>query len=462
MNKIIRTLLLLTFMAGYGHMQAQDVMVISKTNGKDVRFNANNVDSVFYESVYSLPYSNALNGEQGNFSVLDKTKPAGFASVWKGDSRYSCMKASGYANSQKYATESWLISPKVGLLNTTSATLTFEHAGKYFQDITQEVSVYVRGDNGVWEQQTINAFPTNFSFVKATIDLSKYLGQAVEVAFVYTSTSTSAGTWEVKNVSITGSSNPSTNPDTPPTGVNGYVEVPFITDTQRAKEELKYIQHSFNYGGKEVRSYEMLYDTTLKMAYWVAYPLCAFYTKKNGERTNAWGYDPKLPESKQSTMKKGLGHGYDRGHQIPSADRLVTEESNNQTFYYTNMTPQLSGLNQRTWQQLETALRSKYMPTTDTLYVVTGAMPTTAENTTITYMKDNKGVDIAIPKYYFKAICALNRTTGEAKTLAFKIDHKATNDNYMNYVISVAELERLTGFTFFPSIDPKYKKSTSW
>ena len=233
-------------MAGYGQMQAQDVMVISKTNGKDVRFNANNVDSVFYESVYSLPYSNALNGEQGNFSVLDKTKPAGFASVWKGDSRYSCMKASGYANSQKYATESWLISPKVGLLNTTSATLTFEHAGKYFQDITQEVSVYVRGDNGVWEQQTINAFPTNFSFVKATIDLSKYLGQAVEVAFVYTSTSASAGTWEVKNVSITGSSNPSTNPDTPPTGVNGYVEVPFITDTQRAKEELKYIQHSFN------------------------------------------------------------------------------------------------------------------------------------------------------------------------------------------------------------------------
>ena len=161
-------------------------------------------------------------------------------------------------------------------------------------------------------------------------------------------------------------------------------------------------------------------------------------------------------------MTKGLGHGYDRGHQIPSADRLVTEESNNQTFYYTNMTPQLSGLNQKTWQKLETALRSKYMPTTDTLYVVTGAMPTTAENTTITYMKDNKGVDIAIPKYYFKAICALNRTTGEAKTLAFKIDHKATNDNYMNYVISVAELERLTGFTFFPSIDPKYKKSTSW
>ena len=69
---------------------------------------------------------------------------------------------------------------------------------------------------------------------------------------------------------------------------------------------------------------------------------------------------------------------------------------------------------------------------------------------------------MAISKYYFKANCALNRTTGEAKTLAFKIDHKATNDNYMNYVISVAELERLTGFTFFPSIDPKYKKSTSW
>ena len=147
---------------------------------------------------------------------------------------------------------------------------------------------------------------------------------------------------------------------------------------------------------------------------------------------------------------------------MPSADRLVSREANEQTFYYTNMTPQLSKLNQRTWQKLETALRNKYMPTTDTLYVVTGAMPTTPENTTITYMNDNKGVKIAIPKYYFKAICAVNRATGEAKTLGFKIDQKETNDSYLNYVISVADLERLTGFTFFPGIDPKYKTSTTW
>lgn len=462
MNKIIRTLLLLTFMAGFSTMQAQDVMVISKTNGKDVRFNANNIDSVFYESVYSLPYSNALNGEQGNFYVVNKTLPEGFTSIWKGDGRYSCMKASGYANGQKYDTESWLISPKVGLLNTTSATLTFEHAGKFFQDITQEVFVYVKGDNSEWEKQTISTYPTSFTFKKVSIDLSKYIGQAVEVAFAYTSTTASAGTWEIKNVSITGSSDSSTDPDTTSTGFKGYFELPVITKEQLAQANLKYIQHSFSHGGKEVRSYEMLYDTNLKMAYWVAYPLCSFYTQKNTKRTDAWGYDPKLPQSEQSTMKHGLGHGYDRGHQIPSADRLVTKEANEQTFYYTNMTPQLAGLNQKTWQKLETALRSTFMPTTDTLYVVTGAMPTTPDNTTITYMSDNNGVQIAIPKYYFKAICAVNRTTGEAKTMAFKIDHVATNDNYLNYVISVAELERLTGFTFFPGIDPKYKKSTSW
>lgn len=462
MNKIIRTLLVLTLMAGFGRIQAQDVMVVSKTNGSSVRFNVDNVDSVFYEAVNPLPYNNAFNGTQGDFSIENKTFPAGLTSVWKGDSKYACMKASAYVNKQKNASESWLISPKVSLLNATSATFTFEHAGKYFQDMSQEVSVYVMGDNGVWEKQTISVYPTSFAFKKVSIDLAKYLGQAVTVAFVYTSTTASAGTWEVKNVSITGKTSTPSGPDPKPHGVSGYFEVPVITAAQQAQSNLKYIQHSFTYGGKDVRSYEMLYDTDLKMAYWVAYPLCSFYTEKHCNRTDAWGYDPKLPESEQSTMKKGLQKGYDRGHQMPSADRLVSREANEQTFYYTNMTPQLSKLNQRTWQKLETALRNKYMPTTDTLYVVTGAMPTTPENTTITYMNDNKGVKIAIPKYYFKAICAVNRATGEAKTLGFKIDQKETNDSYLNYVISVADLERLTGFTFFPGIDPKYKTSTTW
>lgn len=246
--------------------------------------------------------------------------------------------------------------------------------------------------------------------------------------------------------------------ETPAPTYTHWTETPTITAQQL--KDYKYISHYFSDNGKQVRSYSMLYDTQLKMAYWVAYPLCNYYTAKNVKRTNAWAYDPSLSSEEQATMKRGL-NGYDRGHQIPSADRLVTREANEQTFYYTNMTPQIGkGMNQNIWQKLETAVRG-WSSNIDTLYVVTGAMPTTPENTTISYTQDNDGKQIAVPKYYFKALCRINRATGEAQTIAFKLENKAypNNEPYMNHTLSVAELERMTGFVFFPMIREQDKQT---
>lgn len=246
--------------------------------------------------------------------------------------------------------------------------------------------------------------------------------------------------------------------ETPAPTYTHWTETPTITAQQL--KDYKYISHYFSDNGKQVRSYSMLYDTQLKMAYWVAYPLCNYYTTKNVNRTNAWAYDPSLSSEEQATMKRGL-NGYDRGHQIPSADRLVTREANEQTFYYTNMTPQIGrGMNQHIWQKLETAVRG-WSSNIDTLYVVTGAMPTTPENTTISYTQDNDGKQIAVPKYYFKALCRINRATGEAQTIAFKLDNRAypNGESYMNHTLSVAELERMTGFVFFPMIREQDKQA---
>lgn len=246
--------------------------------------------------------------------------------------------------------------------------------------------------------------------------------------------------------------------ETPAPTYTHWTETPTITAQQL--KDYKYISHYFSDKGKQVRSYSMLYDTQLKMAYWVAYPLCNYYTMKGVERTNAWAYDPSLSSEEQATMKRGL-NGYDRGHQIPSADRVVTREANVQTFYYTNMTAQIGkGMNQNIWQKLETAVRG-WSSNIDTLYVVTGAMPTTPENTTISYTQDNNGKQIAVPKYYFKALCRINRATGEAYTIAFKLENKAyaNNEPYMNHALSVAELERMTGFVFFPMIREQDKQT---
>jgi DNA/RNA endonuclease G (NUC1) len=244
-----------------------------------------------------------------------------------------------------------------------------------------------------------------------------------------------------------------------------WFETPVITESQLNQSNIKYVTHytGITYdeaplNGIEIRNYSMLYDTNLKIAYWVSYPLCGWYLEGNIGRTEDWGYDPKIATNLQANLKKAPS-GYSRGHQIPSGDRQRKDcKMNNQTFYYTNMTPQLqNGLNGAIWAQLEGAVRG-WSSGIDTLYVVTGAMPTTATDKQIQYAQDNNGKNIAIPKYYFKALA--RKVGGNYQTIAFKLDHKAYGDTqYMKYAISVSELENMTGFTFFPSLPSEVKKT---
>lgn len=234
-------------------------------------------------------------------------------------------------------------------------------------------------------------------------------------------------------------------------------ETPLITEAELANKDLKYITHysgekytNCAWAGTEIRNYSMLYDTNLKMAYWVAYPLCSWYLEGDCGRTEDWNYDDKLSESLQPDLHKGM-RGYDRGHQIPSGDRQRTSNGklmNRQTFFFTNMTPQIGqGMNQTIWANLENAVRG-WSSATDTLYVVTGAMPTTIADKNIKYTKDNDGKNIAVPKYYFKALA--RKVSGNYQTVAYKLDNrKYPDNNYDACALSVNELEELTGFNFF-------------
>lgn len=239
-------------------------------------------------------------------------------------------------------------------------------------------------------------------------------------------------------------------------------ETPVITKAMMENEAIEYISHYANTDSRasqSIRNYSMLYDKELKIAYWVAYPLCDYYLGNSG-RTDDWGYDPGISLNFQPNLGKGF-NGYDRGHQIPSADRTRTKELNATTFYYTNMTPQVGkGFNQTIWAALEEAVRG-WCSGTDTLYVVTGAMPTTTTDKNIKYVKDNDGKNVAVPKYYFKALARRNSSQNAYQTIAFKMDNKKySGNNYAQYALSVNELEEITGFEFFPQIDDQYKSNS--
>lgn len=231
-------------------------------------------------------------------------------------------------------------------------------------------------------------------------------------------------------------------------------ETPVITKDMLAKSNIKYINHYMPNDAK-VRNYSLLYDSELKMAYWVAYPYCSYYGGNAG-RSDAWGFDPAVDSSLQANLKDGYANGKSRGHQIASGDRQRDEASNRMTFYYTNMTPQLqNGLNGGIWATLEGRVRGW---TTDTIFVVTGASATTLTDKIVEYTtadRDNKKV--AVPKYYYKALA--RKVDGVFQTIAFKLEHRAySNANgYMDCAMSVSDLEKETGFTFFPTISADIK-----
>ena len=147
-------------------------------------------------------------------------------------------------------------------------------------------------------------------------------------------------------------------------------------------KSLHVVTHTAQMQGRLQRNYTILYDEDLYAALWVAYPLCADHTSSGREET--WGYDPHVPKLSQTNVNKGYGateptanypnNFYARGHQIPNADRSGVPDMMAQTYYSTNMTPQIqNGFNGSIWAKLEEAVRME-IPQGDTLYVVTGAV----------------------------------------------------------------------------------------
>ncbi len=222
----------------------------------------------------------------------------------------------------------------------------------------------------------------------------------------------------------------------------GWLELPATSDSD--KQDL--LIHSFPDGS---RNYEAYWDYDNLVSSWVAYPLCAGNIG-TGERTEKFTLNPLLPRDKQPYLPRAYQAGnagqYDRGHQIPSADRW-SFRVNFETFFGTNMTPQDNGLNSNAWAVLEGKVRD-WAKKSDTLYVVTGC--TVAGCTTYVLDADNKKV--TIPSGYYKAL--LRRSGDEYTAAAFwfdNVENKATSIK-KSMAMSIDKLEEKVGVDFFVNL----------
>lgn len=219
------------------------------------------------------------------------------------------------------------------------------------------------------------------------------------------------------------------------------------------------------------RNYSICYDAANRISLWVAYPLHGCYTSPNAGRSNAWAYDPnkQLPviaQNQQPNIIDTYGTGDARGHQCPSADRYNTTATNEMTFYATNIMPQNYDFNSGSWVDLEGSIRT-WAPTGvttmryDTLFVVTGVH---LSGRTIT---DRSGKKVGYPDKCWKVLLKQRRGLNENRQIwEFSADELQaigfifTNNEaggemkLRDAACPVADVEALTGFTFFQNLDP--------
>jgi DNA/RNA endonuclease G (NUC1) len=227
----------------------------------------------------------------------------------------------------------------------------------------------------------------------------------------------------------------------------GWLELPAMDNP-----DLGYYTHSFEMNGKTYRNYSFGWSQADRVALWVAYPLCKLYTNGSVGRTNEWALDPLLGEDSAAPFG-GYAGSYARGHQLPSADRQCCYEANAQTFYGTNMTPQLNAHNEKIWADLEAKVRG-YANTSDTTYVVTGVIVSPSSKKE----KDSYGKSVTVPDAYFKAVLKYSKssTLGAWNAAAFYLEHRAYSGGVgKEHSMSVDELEEMTGLDFFVNLPAK-------
>ena len=227
----------------------------------------------------------------------------------------------------------------------------------------------------------------------------------------------------------------------------GWLELPAMDNPH-----LGYYTHSFKMNGNTYRNYSFGWSQKDRVALWVAYPLCRLYTNGSVGRTNAWALDPLLGEDSAAPFG-GYAGSYARGHQLPSADRQCCYDANAQTFYGTNMTPQLNAHNEGIWSSLENKVRN-IANGSDTTYVVTGVIVSASSKKE----RDSYGNSVTIPDAYFKAVLKYSKssTLGAWNAAAFYLEHRAYSGSVSKeHSMSIDELEEMTGIDFFVNLPAK-------
>lgn len=203
-------------------------------------------------------------------------------------------------------------------------------------------------------------------------------------------------------------------------------------------------------------AYALSYNESHEQANWVMHIILPEIAKGSASRSNDFREDPLvstgtsfekdyfLKEKKTDGSYKYDGFGYDRGHLAPSADFKWSEKALSESYFYSNMSPQLGDFNRLKWAELEGWMRDYVVTHNTSLIIVTAPI---LHNE---LPKIERGVNkVSIPEQFVKVALDLKNK----RAVGFSLPHQKIEEPLESFMVSVDSIEQLLGYDLFSKLD---------
>ena len=169
--------------------------------------------------------------------------------------------------------------------------------------------------------------------------------------------------------------------------------------------------------------------------------------KRSGKEL--WALDPRIPVASQIGNELYAGNDLDRGHLVRRLDPTwgaQAEQGEQDTFFFTNCSPQQSSFNQRLWLELENYLLDNADTRDFRASVFTGP---------IFQPDDPVYRDVLLPKAFWKVAVMINDATGALSATGYVIsqaglltDLEFVFGEVKTYQVPITDIETWTGLKF--------------
>jgi len=193
------------------------------------------------------------------------------------------------------------------------------------------------------------------------------------------------------------------------------------------------------------RSFAVGYSTKSRTPIWSAEYLTtdAIDLAHRVTRIDDFHPEMQLAPNARSELSDYRASGYDRGHMAPNGD-MPTPAAALESFTLTNIAPQAAGLNRRSWEDLEKAVRRQTRG--GPVFVVTGPLFAANGGMLKTTHTDHR---VFVPTHVYKAIYALDR--GATVFIATNEDQPRWESMTVDQFTQVYRIDP------FPGMQPKFR-----